>query len=110
MSSKEPTLGSPPSGLRRYILTFFVLAITVAGCMFIFKLFSFLKTVKRDELAGFAFDPILIYGIVAMGFLCLLGWAFLSGQFHDIERPKHDMLKRFEEQERAEGLIRERGQ
>ena len=72
--------------------------------MFIFKLFSFLKTIKRDELAGFAFDPILVYGMVAMGFLCLLAWAFLSGQFHDIERPKHDMLKRFEEQERAEAI------
>jgi hypothetical protein len=70
--------------------------------MFIYKLFAFLKTIKRDELAGFAFDPIIIYALVAMGFLCLLAWAFLTGQFRDIERPKYEMLERFEEQERAE--------
>ena len=82
---------------------FFVCAVTVAGCMFTYKLFSFLKTIRRDELAGFAFDPIIIYGFVSMGFLCLLGWAYLTGQFRDVERPKHDMLERFDEQERAEG-------
>lgn len=91
---------------QRPILVFFVLAVTVAGCMFVFKLFSFLKTIRKDELAGFAFDPILIYGIVAMGFLCLLAWAFLSGQLRNLEQPKHDMLARFAEQERAERAAR----
>ena len=86
------------------IHVFFVLACTTAGCMFIYKLFSFLRTIKRDELAGFAFDPIMIYAFVAMGFLCLLAWAFLSGQFKDVERPKYEMLERFAEQERAERL------
>lgn len=88
----------------RAIHTFFVLAVTAAGCMFVYKLFSFLQTIKKDELAGFAFDPILVYGFVAMGFLCLLAWAWLTGQFRDIERPKYEMLERFEEQERAERL------
>ena len=92
---------------RRYVLTFFVVACTVAGGMFINKLFSFLKTIRKDELAGFAFDPILIYGVVAMGFLFLLSWAFLTGQFSNIEQPKLDMLVRFDEQERAERLERE---
>ena len=87
---------------KRAIHIFFILAVTTAGCMFTFKLFSFLKTIKKDELAGFAFDPILIYGFVAMGFLCLLAWAYLTGQFRDVERAKYDMLERFEEQERAE--------
>lgn len=73
--------------------------------MFIFKLFSFMKTIKKDELAGFAFDPLIVYGFVAMGFIFLLSWAYLTGQFRDIESPKHEMLKRFEEQERAEGLV-----
>ena len=90
--------------IRRAVLGFFVLAVTAAGCMFTYKLFAFLKTIKRDELAGFAFDPILIYALVAMGFLCLLAWAFLTGQFRDLERAKYDMLERFEEQERAEGV------
>ena len=59
-------------------------------------------TIKRDELAGFAFDPIIVYGLVAMGFLCMLAWAYLTGQFRDVERPKYDMLEEFEAQERAE--------
>ena len=83
---------------------FFVLAVSCAGCMFIFKLFSFMKTIKKDELAGFAFDPLIVYGFVAMGFILLLAWAYLTGQFRDIESPKYEMLERFEEQERAEGL------
>ena len=89
---------------RTFITIFFVSAVTAAGCMFAFKLFSFLKTIKRSELDGFAFDPIMIYAFVAVGFMFLLAWAFLSGQFRNIEQPKHDMLERFDEQERAERL------
>ena len=90
-------------GARRGILIFFVTAVAIAGCMFTFKLFSFMKTIKKNELAGFAFDPIVIYGIVSAGFLCLMAWAFLSGQFKRIEEPKHAMLKRALEQEALEG-------
>jgi len=81
---------------------FFVVSVLTAGGLFCYKLFAFLSTIKRDELAGFAFDPIVQYGFVAMGFLCLLAWAYLTGQFRDIERPKHDMLSRFENQERQD--------
>ena len=73
--------------------------------MFCFKLYAFLSTIKRDELAGFAYDPMMTYAFVAMGFLCLLVWAYMSGQFRDIERPKHDMLERFYRQERAEARM-----
>ncbi len=90
--------------IKRRVHVFFVTFVTIAGGMFTFKLFSFMKTIKRDELAGFAFDPILIYAFVAIGFVFLLAWAWLSGQFHDIERAKFEMLERFEAQERAEGL------
>lgn len=89
-------------GGSRYFKAFFLLAAAVAGCMFVYKLFAFLRTIRRDDLAGFAFDPIIIYGFVAAGFLCLLAWAFLSGQFRDVEAPKHEMLERFFAQERAE--------
>ena len=44
----------------------------------------------------------------SMGFLFLLAWAFLTGQFKDIERPKYEMLERFAEQERAERELEER--
>lgn len=98
MSAPSERHGGP----WRVVHVFFVLACLVAGGMFIFKLFSFMRTIKRDELAGFAFDPIMTYALVALGFLCLLAWALLTGQFKDIERPKHEMLERFEEQERAE--------
>ena len=81
---------------------FFITVSLMAGCMFVFKLFSFMETDKREELAGFAFDPIMIYAFVAAGFLVLLGWAYLTGQFRDIEQPKYDMFKRIAEQERQE--------
>jgi len=81
---------------------FFCLFVLTAGGLFFYKLFAFLSTIRKDELAGFAFDPIITYGFVAMGFLCLLTWAYLSGQFRDIERPKHDMIDRFLDQERQD--------
>ena len=87
---------------RRKLHIFFITVSLAAGCMFIFKLFQFLKTIRRDELAGFAFDPIVVYGVVAVGFLFMLAWAFLSGQFKDVEEPKYEMLRRFEEQEPSE--------
>lgn len=90
---------------RLVIHAFFVLACTVGGAMFIFKLHEFLLTIKRDELVGFAVDPILVYAFVAIGFLMLLAWAFLTGQFRDIESTKYEMLERIERQERAERAL-----
>ena len=96
------------TGTRKTIHGFFVVACTAAGCMFCYKLFAFLRTIKRDELTGFAFDPIMTYAFVAMGFLCLLAWAFLSGQFSQIESPKYELFERFAEQERQEAAERRR--
>lgn len=113
MTHERPTLEAPEQAWRaermrwRTTHVFFVTVCAIAGCMFFFKLHEFLRTIKRDELAGFAFDPILTYAFVAMGFFFLLVWAFLSGQFRDIERTKHDMLERFAQQERDEGLTLE---
>jgi len=104
--SQPETGASPePRRQRRAIHTFFVLACTTAGGMFIFKLHEFLATIKRDELVGFAHDPILVYAFVAVGFLLLLAWAFLTGQFRDIEGTKYEMLDRIERQERAERAL-----
>lgn len=111
MSSPTDSTPATPRGrhsrVRSGVHVFFVAAITIAGCMFFYKLFSFLKTNKKDELAGFAFDPIIVYALVATGFLFLLAWAYLSGQFRDIESPKWDMLERFDEQEGAEARMEE---
>ena len=87
---------------RTGIMIFFCTAVTLAGCMFIFKLSQFLATIRKDELAGFAFDPIIVYGVVAAGFLFMLAWAFLSGQFKDVESPKYEMLERFQADEANE--------
>ena len=46
----------------------------------------------------------------SISFLFLLAWAFLTGQFKDIERAKYEMLERFEEQERAERLAERRAE
>lgn len=92
----EPTV-------QKWIRVFFLTASACAGAMFCYKLFAFLSTNRRGDLAGFAFDPIIVYGFVAAGFLCLLFWAFLSGHFRDLERPKFELFERFEEQVRAEG-------
>ncbi len=93
--------------IKRRVHALFITFVSIAGCMFIFKLFSFMKTVKRDELAGFAFDPIFVYGLVALGFLLLLAWAWMTGQLRNIESPKYEMLERFEAQEHAERLALE---
>ena len=102
MSDVRPKETPLPRTYRRYVHAFFVSAILVAGSLFVLKLFAFMKTIKKDELAGFAFDPIMIYAFVALGFLCLLTWAYVSGQFRDVESPKYEMLERFEAQVRAE--------
>ena len=103
-------MNAAPEKTFGIIHVFFVLFVLTAGGLFCFKLFAFLSTIRKDELAGFAFDPILTYGFVAMGFGCLLAWAYLSGQFRDIERPKHEMLERFHELERRDvALIEEDG-
>lgn len=72
--------------------------------MFFFKLHEFLRTIKKDELAGFAFDPILTSGFVAVGFFLMLVWAFLTGQLKDVEKTKYELLDRVWQQEREEGL------
>ncbi len=103
--SPNPT--HPSGGSRagwRAVHVFFTVICLIAGCMFFFKLHEFLSTIKKDELAGFAYDPIVIYGFVAIGFFLLLVWAFLTGQFKNVERAKYEMLERFAAQERAEGL------
>ena len=96
---KEVDSSPTPERTFTIVHVFFCLFILTAGALFFFKLFAFLSTIRKDELAGFAFDPIITYGFVAMGFLCLLVWAYMSGQFRGIEDPKREMLERFFEQE-----------
>ncbi len=98
-----------PRDSKRFMKWYHVFFATVslaAGGVFMFKLAAFWKADRREELTGFAFDPILVYAFVAAGFMTLLAWAYLTGQFRDIERPKYDMFERFAEQERQEVAMR----
>jgi hypothetical protein len=52
---------------------------------------------------GFALLPMSNYLLVAAGFRMLLIWAFLKGEFKDIERAKYELLEdneRYEEMDR----------
>jgi hypothetical protein len=89
---------------RKALHVFFVLACLLGGALFVRKVYEFLQTIKHHELVGFAHDPLLVYALVALGFAFLLLWAYLTGQLSGVERAKYEMLERFDEQERAEGL------
>ncbi len=95
-------MSSHGKDVLRGVHVFFSIAVLCAGCMFVYKLFAFLRTIAKDDLAGFAFDPIVVYGFVALGFLFLLAWTYMTGQLRDVERAKFEMLERFVKQERME--------
>jgi hypothetical protein len=88
-----------------YIASFLTAAIVVCGVAFFYKLFRFASTIWENgsEMLGFALLPMSNYLLVAAGFLMLLIWAFLKGEFKDIERAKYELLEdneRYEEMDR----------
>ncbi len=64
------------------------------------KLYEFFETARESEAGVFAVTPIVNYLLVGIGFLFLLGWAILTGMFHDIEAPKYRMLEREQQLDR----------
>jgi nitrogen fixation-related uncharacterized protein len=48
---------------------------------------------QGDEQGSFALMPIVNYLLTSLGFFFLLLWAATQGMFHDIEKPKHAMLR-----------------
>ena len=82
-------------GLTAFLGTVSVLA----GIGFLVKLYEFWVSLEDKDIVGFAIAPLANYFLVAGGFLALLIWAFLSGQFSDTEKAKTDLL---EEQERMD--------
>lgn len=94
---------------RRWSLKNVVVA-TIAGLIllpasygFFEKLTLFIQAVRRDQVAGFTFIPVVNYLVVTAGMACLLGWAIYNGMFRDIEKPKYDMLSREAALDRLEG-------
>ena len=92
---------------QRFLWPFSVLMVLIAGGAFTLKLIDFFVTATTrgpDALASFLI-PVLNYLLVAAGFFCLFLWAYLTGQFRDVEGPKYRMLemqRRIAEQERRE--------
>ncbi len=92
-------LPPPPEGpspqVRLFLWVFSVVLVLVAGSAFIFKLMEFYATATTSgpsALASFLI-PVLNYLLVAAGFFCLFLWAYLAGQFRDMEAAKYRMLE-----------------
>ncbi len=85
--------GSPARPERILLWIGMIGGILVAGVAFVYKIAEFIFTLNSNEVQGFADVPVTIYFVVAAGWLCLLVWSYVSGQFTDIERPKVEMLE-----------------
>jgi hypothetical protein len=79
---------------RRAILAVFLLAMGVAGVGFSVKLVEFAQDLTAESGLQFAGAHLLVYGLIALGFLMLLGLCFLRGHFKDLEEPKYDLLEK----------------
>ncbi len=97
-----------PSAKARLFLWLFSLAMVLtAGSAFFMKLIEFYATATRegsDALASFLI-PVLNYLLVAAGFFCLFLWAYMSGQFRDLEAAKYRMLEMQTEIDRDEASV-----
>lgn len=74
--------------------------VLAAGVAFVYKIAEFMFTLNSSEVQGFADVPVTVYFVVAGGWMALLVWAYLSGQFTDVERVKLAMLEKEAEYER----------
>ncbi len=100
------TYAEPSPKARRFLWAFSIAMVLTAGTAFVLKLIEFFATATRsgsDALASFLI-PVLNYLLVAAGFFCLFLWAYFSGQFRDLEGPKHRMLEMQREFDREEAL------
>jgi hypothetical protein len=80
--------------VRRCVLAFFLFSTAIAGVGFSFKIVEFADDLTAQNGLQFAGAHLLTYAIVAVGFLALLLFSFLSGHFRDIEEPKNDLLEK----------------
>ena len=93
-----PTRPMPVSrNARRFLWAFSVTMILIAGTAFLFKLIEFAYSFTGDQPLRFAILPVITYLIVAAGFACLFFWAYVTGQFKNVEAPKYRMLEMQEE-------------
>lgn len=89
-----PASRTPVSrSVRRFLWVFSVVMLVTTGTAFGFKLIEFVYSFTGDQPLRFAILPVLTYLIVAAGFACLFFWAYLTGQFKNVEAPKYRMLE-----------------
>lgn len=99
-----PSTANPAAKPSRFVFYFSILVVLMAGGAFLFKLVEFTLTFTKlasstpealnaDPTLRFAIQPVITYLIVAAGFACLFFWAYLTGQFRNIEGPKFRMLE-----------------
>lgn len=101
---REPAPPSPMDSLDRrsriFLWVSMIFGIAAAGVAFVYKLAEFLFTLGSNDVQGFADVPVTIYFVVAAGWLSLLGWSYVSGQFRNMEDAKYDFLAKEKEYER----------
>ncbi len=89
------------SGRAKLILyTMMWIGVVLSGFAFVYKVTEFIFTLTSSEVPGFATVPVTVYFAVAGGWLALLVWSYLSGQFHNVEQAKLEMLEKEAEYER----------
>ena len=91
-----------PSRLRPFVTLGVLLAVAGGGATFLYKLWEFARTASEGDMPGFAFATVISYFIVTLGFRCLAAWAFFRGHYHDLEEPKHRLLRTESELDRLE--------
>ena len=79
--------------VRRFMLWFFGFVVIAGGLGFSYKLYEFIADLTASEGLRFAGAHILIYLLVAGGFMLLLAFAFMTGHFANIENAKYEMLE-----------------
>lgn len=102
----EPGGYEPKTRKARWIrnswIAFFGVGTFAAGLGFAYKIHQFTGDMLEQEGLQFAGAHLLTYAMVAAGFAALLAFAFLSGQFSDIEKAKYDLLEKEREHDRRE--------
>ena len=94
---------NPPmsSKANRFVWGFGIVMVIIAGGGFTMKFIEFATVLMSDEPMQFAFLPVVTYLMVAAGFACLFFWAYVKGQFKDIEAAKYRMLQMQDEIDRT---------
>jgi len=92
---ERPDTISVRGSLLQQVIVMILAAIILGFSLWGFgnKFLEFLALTQGGTEGLFAITPVVNYLLASVGFFCLLLWATMRGMFHDIERPKYDMLE-----------------